>query len=130
MESVKNLESTFARLRSDASIETMEVDDSFWPKLLSGHLGDFHNEYLVTSFKFTEDWPTKELHPNGDELVCLISGKAEFILEKEEGNETVELSEPGSFVFVPKGIWHTAKIASSAHMVFITAGEGTLNKEI
>ena len=42
-----NLASTYVRLRGDATAETLPVDDSFWPRLISGELGTFHNEYLV-----------------------------------------------------------------------------------
>jgi quercetin dioxygenase-like cupin family protein len=43
----------------------------------------------------------------------------------ETGNETVALTKAGGYVLVPKGVWHTAKIEEAAHMLFITAGEGT-----
>ena len=40
----------------------------------------------------------------------------------------VALDTPGQYVIVPKGIWHTANIADSAQMFFVTPGEGTENK--
>jgi quercetin dioxygenase-like cupin family protein len=40
----------------------------------------------------------------------------------------VSLTEPGSFVIVPKGTWHTARIAKPTSMLFVTPGEGTQNK--
>ena len=73
--------STFARLRSDASIEPLSVDAAFWARLSSGELGSFRNEFLVASHKLTADWSTWEMHPNGDEIVCLLSGSATFLLE-------------------------------------------------
>jgi uncharacterized cupin superfamily protein len=67
----------------------------------------------------------EELDPAGDEIVCLLSGRATVILED---GKRLELSEPGSFVIVPKGAWHTAKTAVPTKMVFVTPGEGTENK--
>lgn len=124
-----DLASTYVRLRPDASIETLAVDDSFWGRLMSGQLGSFHNEFLVTCHCFSADWPTWEMHPEGDEIVCLLSGSATFVLEREIGTETVELKESGAYVVVPKGVWHTAKPHGFARMLFITAGEGTQHRE-
>jgi mannose-6-phosphate isomerase-like protein (cupin superfamily) len=125
-----DLASTYVRLRPDASAETLAVDATFWQRIAAGKLGTFHHEYLVTSHRFNADWPSWEMHPHGDEIVCLLSGKATFIFERDDGNESVALSQAGTYVLVPKGVWHTAKIDDAAHMLFITAGEGTQHKEI
>ena len=52
-----------------------------------------------------------------------------MILAKESGDESVSLSEPGHFVIVPRGTWHTARVNTEAQMMFITPGEGTENRE-
>jgi mannose-6-phosphate isomerase-like protein (cupin superfamily) len=127
--SADNLQSTYLRLRPDSSIEKLPVDASFWPRLMSGQLGNFHHEYLVTSYTYDSDWPSWEMHPGGDEIVCLISGRVDFILEAADGqHSTIELAQPGSFAFVPKGTWHTAKTATPTTRLFITAGEGTQHR--
>lgn len=125
-----SLATTCLRLRSDASIEPMKLDETFWPRLMAGELGTFHNEYLVTMHAFDADWGSWESHPNGDEIVFLIEGRATFVLETDSGEKRVELTDSGTFVFVPKGTWHTAKVAQSARMLFITAGEGTQHRPI
>jgi len=119
-----NLTSTFLRLRPDSSIEQMPFDDTFWPRLMSGKLGDFHHEYLVTTSSFHEDWSSWERHPNGDEIVCLLSGAVTFVFDRG-AHEEISLSRIGDFVFVPRGIWHTARTRVPTVMLFITAGEGT-----
>ena len=45
------------------------------------------------------------------------------------GDETVRLSEPGAFVIVPRGTWHTAKVNVPTTMLFVTPGQGTENRE-
>ena len=50
-----NLTSTYLRLSNDTSIEPLHVNDGFWPRLMSGQLGTFHHEYLVTTFGTTKD---------------------------------------------------------------------------
>ena len=125
-----NLLSTYLRLRSDASVEPLPVDDTFWQRIAAGQLGTFHNEYLVTYHVFDSDWPVWEMHPNGDEIVCLLTGTVTFILEQEREGRAIELEESGAYVIVPKGTWHTAKVDVPSCMLFITAGEGTQHRDV
>jgi mannose-6-phosphate isomerase-like protein (cupin superfamily) len=120
-----DLASTFLRLRADASVEPLPVDDTFWQRITSGRLGTFHNEYLVSSYACDADWPTWEMHPNGDEIVCLLAGAVTFVLERGPNNEQITLTESATYLIVPKGVWHTAKVSAPSRMLFITAGEGT-----
>lgn len=123
-----NLSSTYLRLRPDSSIEKLPVD-GFWPKLMQGELGDFRHEYLVTTAEYGADWPNWEMHPNGDEIVCLLAGSATMVLAAPDGSrDEVALTAPGSFAFIPRGRWHTAKLATPARFLFITAGEGTQHR--
>ena len=123
-----NLSSTYLRLRADCSIEKLPVD-GFWPQLMQGKLGDFHHEYLVSAGEYGADWPNWEMHPNGDEIVCLLEGSATMLIAAPDGSrEEILLQGPGSFAFVPRGRWHTATIATSASFLFITAGEGTQHR--
>jgi mannose-6-phosphate isomerase-like protein (cupin superfamily) len=125
----RNLSSTYLRLRPDASVEHLPVDDRFWERIGAGELGDFRNEYLVSSHTFASDWPVWEMHPKGDEVVCLLSGAATFLLEHEDGARAIELKDAGAYVVVPKGTWHTARTQGPCRMLFITAGEGTQHRE-
>ena len=45
------------------------------------------------------------------------------------GDETVRLNEPGTFVIVPKGTWHTARVNAPTTMLFVTPGQDTENRE-
>lgn len=124
-----DLQSTYLRLRADGSAQKLPVDQQFWARLASGELGDFHREYLVACSTHTADWPNWEMHPNGDEIVALLTGTATLVLEAPDGSRSAQqLSQPGSFVLVPRGIWHTAKLQGPATMLFITPGEGTQHR--
>jgi hypothetical protein len=125
-----DLSSTFLRLRTDASVEPLPVDGTFWQRLGSGQLGTFHHEFLVTYSAFDADWTMWEMHPKGDEVVCLLEGAVTFILERPGGNAAIELNDAGAYVIVPKRTWHTAKARGAARMLFITAGEGTLHRPL
>jgi mannose-6-phosphate isomerase-like protein (cupin superfamily) len=123
-----NFAGTNLRLRNDASIEPLPIGTDFWQRIMSGSLGSFHHEYLVTMFSFSADWQVSEMHPNGDELVCLLDGRLTMVLEHADGEELLELRDAGSYVLVPRGTWHTARTQTTCRMLFITAGEGTQHR--
>jgi mannose-6-phosphate isomerase-like protein (cupin superfamily) len=125
-----DLSSSYLRLRPDVSIEPLAVDGTFWERLGSGQLGDFRNEYLVITHECAQDWSFWEMHPKGDEVVCLLSGSLDFVLEMGREERRVSLEKAGQFVLVPKGIWHTAKVAEPSRLLFITAGEGTQHRPL
>lgn len=123
-----NLTADYLRLRPDCSVEPLSLGNEFWPQLMSGRLGDFHHEYLVTMLTHDRDWTSWECHPNGDEIVALISGRAVLVMETAAGNERVELAAPGDYVRIPRDTWHTAEIPAPATILFITPGEGTKHR--
>ena len=126
-ESPADLRSTFVVVNRELQAETIAVTDTIWSDL-DQRFGSFAGHSLIASFSFDDDWPTWEIHPNGDEVVCLMSGDAELILATEEGEQRVRLDAPGSFVVVPKNTWHTAKVHAPTTMLFVTPGEGTENR--
>jgi mannose-6-phosphate isomerase-like protein (cupin superfamily) len=113
-----DLSSTYLRLRADTTIEPLPVDKTFWSRIATGQLGPFHNEYLVVCHEFDTDWSVWEMHPKGDEVVCLLCGSVTFLLERERGTQEIELKESGAYVIVPKGTWHTARTNSPCRMLF------------
>jgi mannose-6-phosphate isomerase-like protein (cupin superfamily) len=70
------------------------------------------------------------MHPNGDEIVILLSGNVTFVLQLDSGEKRISLFESGSFALVPKSVWHTAKTNEKTKLLFITPGEGTQNRAI
>jgi mannose-6-phosphate isomerase-like protein (cupin superfamily) len=123
-----NLDSTYAHLRDDRSVVSIEVAKTFWEELSSNARPELDPGRLLMTFSFTEDWPTWEVHPAGDEVVALISGEATLVLETPNGEHLLELTKPGDFAIVPRGVWHTARIKRPTTMFFITPGEGTENR--
>jgi mannose-6-phosphate isomerase-like protein (cupin superfamily) len=125
-----DLSGTFLRLRPDASVEPLPVGDDFWQRIMTGKLGTFHDEYLVTTFSYDRDWPNWEKHPNGDEIVMLLDGSATMVLEIDGHERLVELTGSCSYVVVPRGTWHTSRTRAACRMLFITAGEGTEHRAV
>ena len=113
-------------LDSDTGARSVPIDAQFWPDLISGRLGA--PKRLVASFSFDKDWESWERHPAGEELVMLLDGDADLILETDGGETRVTLDQPGSYVLVPANTWHTARVRAPTRMLFITPGEGTENR--
>lgn len=106
--------------------------EAFTPELyqrLDQHYDHFAQHQLVSLHTFTEDWPTWERHPAGDELVMLLSGAVTLIVQTESGEQSLQLEKPNHYVVVPKNCWHTMKTRTRSSMLFITPGEGTENTE-
>lgn len=117
----------FSVLKPDLLLDQLKVSSDIYQKLDERYNG-FRSYTLISAHEFNEDWPTWEKHPAGDEMVVLLSGRAEFILRRHSGDETIELEETGSYVIVPQDTWHTARIGEATSMLFITPGEGTQNE--
>lgn len=120
------LQETFAVLEPDLSVETVDVSPTLYDEV-DARFDQFRSCVLVSSHEFSADWPTWERHPAGDEIVILLSGAATMVLRTDSGQVVVELAVPGACLVVPRNCWHTARVAQSARMLFITPGEGTEN---
>lgn len=123
-----NLDSTFVVMGPHLAADTVAVSDTVYADI-DAQYGNFKNHLLISSHSFEEDWPTWEVHPHGDEIVCLISGDAELVLRKSGIDEAVRLDTPGEYVVVPKNTWHTARVHARTRMLFVTPGEATDNRE-
>ncbi len=62
-----------------------------------------------------------EMHPDGDELLFLVSGHVSVALE-EHGSERVVDLEPGQALVVPRGVWHRVLPKQPSHLLHITPG--------
>jgi len=63
-----------------------------------------------------------EMHPDGDEVLYLISGRVNVVFE-EEGFADVEMT-PGEGLIVPQGVWHRVDILEPSQIVYATPGPG------
>jgi mannose-6-phosphate isomerase-like protein (cupin superfamily) len=82
---------------------------------------------LVGMFHQTESWSSWERHPAGEEVVLLLSGRAD-LLQQIDGRERRVPLHPGQAVVNPTGVWHTADVHEPGDILTVTPGRGTEHK--
>ena len=67
-----------------------------------------------------------EVHPDGDELLYVVSGTMELILDDGNqhavGVETKVLLRAGEAYVVPRGVWHRLEALEPSHLIHVTPG--------
>jgi mannose-6-phosphate isomerase-like protein (cupin superfamily) len=117
----KDFTENYASLCKNGDIDLFEGGDKFW---MSDDLDKIGENWLITEFHFEEDWKTWEMHPNGEEIVYMLSGAMDLMLEKDNEVQIIELRGKGSVV-IPRNTWHTAKVFAPSNMLVITLGKET-----
>lgn len=75
----------------------------------------------VGIFTLTEDAPHNgEMHPDGDEILHVISGKVRVSCDSSPGDDII--LGPGDTCIVPKGEWHKVSLIEEARFIHITPG--------
>lgn len=119
-------EQTYLQLAPDGSTTALPGGEAFWARP-EAEIDAAHQHWLVSEFTCSADWPNWEMHPEGDELVYLLSGAATLLLQAPEGVQAVVLAGRAA-VRVPRGVWHTADVAQPSRLLHITRGVGTQHR--
>ena len=78
--------------------------------------------YTVGAPMVTEDPPhAGEMHPDGDEMLYVVSGRFHVTLELDAGHRAVEL-HAGDALVIPLGVWHLVAVQEPGQLVHITPG--------
>jgi mannose-6-phosphate isomerase-like protein (cupin superfamily) len=125
-----NGESTYVALAPSGAAETLPVDQNFWSDLFAHKYPVLDDGRLVALFQMSGNSANWEMHPAGEELVYLLSGSVDFVLDQAGSRSTVALRRTGDFVLVPRAIWHMAKALEPSSMLFITPGRGTEHRPV
>lgn len=121
MTEVFDLSQSIAHLRRDGTFQ-IEPGRPGPPKRVDG--------YSVGAPSMTANAPHRgEMHPDGDELLFLVSGRIDVVLETDGQQDAVGQEQtlellPGNAIVVPKGVWHRVLIREPSQLVHITPGPG------
>jgi mannose-6-phosphate isomerase-like protein (cupin superfamily) len=118
-----DLSTTYICLSPDGAASTIEVTSDFWSSI--DDRDDLSEGRLVAEFDFREDWPHWEMHPHGEEILVLLSGAMELVLDDGSGVERVAELLPSRAFIVPRGTWHRAIVRLPCRLLGITYGRGT-----
>jgi len=92
------------------------------------HADDLDEGRLVSLFRFEESWTSWEMHPAGEEVVCVVQGHMTLHQELPDGSRQSWELGPGEYAINPRGTWHTADADEPVVALFITAGKDTTNR--
>jgi mannose-6-phosphate isomerase-like protein (cupin superfamily) len=125
--SIVDLAETYLHLSDGAAVSAIEVGPNFWSTLRDRT--DLQAGRLVVITHEKADWSTWEMHPAGDEVVALLSGEVDLVLQDGPSESTLSLKGRAT-VIVPQGVWHRAIVRKPAEMLFITRGAGTQHRPV
>ena len=115
-----SLFSTFLHLQPGGDVAPMRVDKTFWQRLKSGHM----DGRLAGGFRITRS-TSWEMHPDGDEVLYLLSGALDVVLEQPDGNDSASALQAGRAFVVPRGVWHRLLLHEPGQLLFFTPGPRT-----
>ncbi|UAJ12971.1 cupin domain-containing protein [Glacieibacterium megasporae] len=121
---VFDLSSVFVHLAEEGVATAVPIDASFWENMDLR----FEQGRMVSIIESPGDWPNWEMHPEGEELIYLLSGRMTLVLDKGSGSlDRVEL-EVGKATVMPRGVWHTADVSEPGKALYVTTGAGTQSR--
>ena len=126
----EDIQQTYLHVQDGGATVPLPVSATFWQELGSGAYPQLEQGRLMSAYTFAEPWAMWERHLAGEELVMLLSGAATLVLEESQGEREVHLKTVGSYVLVPRGVWHTARTTVPTTMLFLTPGAGTEHRPI
>lgn len=106
---------------------TTHAKESFWPRLMKGEITD---SALVTFNRMEGDFTHWEMHPEGEELFVLTSGRIEIDLEAPNGALRTLSLGPRETYLILRGHWHKARTIEPGDLTVITFGEGTQHRPL
>ncbi|MEI7873316.1 MAG: cupin domain-containing protein [Alphaproteobacteria bacterium] len=127
MTQVFSLDATYIHLRPDDSALAMAGGKEFWMGIEGRR--DLDQGRLMGASRQAADWDHWERHPAGEEILTLLSGELEIVLETPAGEERAVLTA-GQTLVIPTGIWHRGIVRQPGDLLFITPGAGTEHRPV
>lgn len=92
----------------------------------------FSNGYVLAVHNVTTPqdvhYPVWEMHPDGDELLIVISGALSAEYRENDAIRSVALPQLSALV-VPSGLWHRLVVAAPSVLMAVTPRHNTVHQE-
>ena len=121
------LDGTYIHLKPDDSARAMEGGDRFWATIQQRT--DLDEGRLMGVTGQSADWDHWERHPAGEEILTLLSGEMELVLDMDGGEQRTVLKAGETFI-VPRGTWHRGIVREAGRLMFVTPGRGTEHRPV
>ncbi|HEX2561113.1 cupin domain-containing protein [Phenylobacterium sp.] len=99
-------------------------------KLLDG-LSDADDVFLIGVSDFSDDASVHadhwEIHPAGDEILCVLQGRLLATVDQDGAVEAAEIG-PGEALIVPKRSWHRLQVLKPGRLLFFTPTAGVAHR--
>ncbi len=126
MPSSFDLDQTYIHLEHPTAT-ALAVGADFWETI--DQRAELSRGYLMMVGPMDATWTTWERHPAGEEIVYLLSGSVDFVLDLPDGEQIVELRGRACTI-VPRNTWHRAIVHDPGDMLFVTPGDGTTHRPL
>jgi len=127
--SASNILSTYLNVDNNCHARSMESGPNFWRELMAGTLNNGGDGCFVFGRSFEADSGIWERHREGDEMIFLLEGAADLILDQQGERHKVELRAPGDFVRIPEGVWHLFQVIKPGKTLTLAAGKGSEHRK-
>ena len=120
------LENKFLHLENNGEMIILSVDEKFWSERSSG---SYHQSGRLMGILKIDIGPSHwEMHPDGDELLYLLSGSMDVVI-KLEGKDKVTTLDRFASCIVPRETWHQTIAREPCTLLFITPSKDTQHRE-
>lgn len=98
------------------------ADGSIEPVVQRGRAHPNVSGRLAGEARMTRSAPhAGEMHLDGDELLYLVEGAVDLVLDEESGERCASL-QPGQAFVVPRGVWHRVVVKEPCCLLYFTPG--------
>jgi len=120
------LESNFVHLKDSGTLTSLPVDEKFWSEgMARGYLASGRLIGVVNLAVGPSHW---EIHPDGDELLYLLSGLMDVTIESGDKTDVITLNAHSSYI-VPSETWHQTIAREPSTLLFMTPGKDTHRRD-
>jgi quercetin dioxygenase-like cupin family protein len=117
----QDLASGYLVLSSDGAVSALEAEPGPPPQVPG---------VLIGAPLMTANAPhAGEIHPDGDEVLYVVSGGVDVVLEEPGGDRAVPVAAGEAFV-VPRGIWHRVLLREPTRLLHLTPGPGSRHRPL
>jgi mannose-6-phosphate isomerase-like protein (cupin superfamily) len=119
---------TIIHLHEDGGAVPVPWTPDVFRKLVTGdrdHVVGVKHGAVPADFH-ADEW---EMHPGGEELLYLLTGAIDVVLDEPDGEQAFGL-RAGRACLVPRGVWHRLILRQTSDLLFITPAMGTRHRAV